>query len=159
MTTTATKREWDLDEAIRLQGETNPDTGRPWSYTDLAARYGVSKAAVGKAVAAERERRQLGASPYKAERLLPWELPDWAHRDYTGVHLKVWAKNALLKRGESLSRLEAVQLEAFRVYLARQGEDTVVFFDRTAKRGHGAWVYRQRRQRETPTYGVCALRR
>lgn len=157
--TTATRREWPLDEAIRLQGETNPDTGKPWSYTDLAARYGVTKTAIGRAVAAERTRLQLGPSAYIATRILPWELPDWAHRDYTGVHLKVWAKNALLKPGEKLTKVEAGQLAAFKVYLARQGKDTVVFFDRKAKKGHGAWVYRQRRPTETPVYGVCVLYR
>lgn len=154
--TTATRRKWDVDRAIQLQDEINPDTGRNYSYEGIRrvlADEGVtvSVQAIGKAVQDERHKRQLPPPAFIANRLLPWEVPDWAHRDFTGKRLKAWAHRA---RGDELNDEQHGILASFQLYLERQGPDTVVWFDPRARRGEGGWVYRQRRRGEGTWYGL-----
>lgn len=153
MTTTETKREWDVAEVVRLQDKINPDTGRFYSLPQIAELLdiNVSKTALSKGAREYRHEHQMGQPGILADKLLPWELPAHLRADYNTVRLRWWAHDA---KKDQLDAKDQGYLDAYKRMLKRMGPETVVGFDPDARNGQGGFFYRQRKPREPTVYGL-----
>jgi DNA-binding transcriptional MocR family regulator len=143
MTTTDTRRTWNVDEAWARYNELNPDTGtRLHSVRSLAQEIGVSHTAVATAF---REKRG-GHAPREA--LLPYEVPRHMHRSTTGQRLRMLAHR---HRGDKLPEREARVLDH---WLASLTPGLVVVYDVP----DNDWAWRRPLAADTIVFGIMTSR-
>lgn len=140
------QRVLDWDEARRLYGTPNPDTGKPWSYQDIADMYGVTKQAVGKAL---RDPKKLPYQQVAESRLLPWTVDKQKHGgSYFTICLRAISRR---ERGEKLTSDMAGRVAQFEAGLKAMGSDLVIYYDRVTAIGYHI---RPRRRDDVVLHGV-----